>query len=132
MSTESDPDLTVVYNDTCPICAREVAGYKRRTRAQGLDVTYLGLDEAEMVEAGLDRADAARRFHVIRDGELISGMPAFAVLWDRIPGLRWLARLVRLPVIAPLSAALYDHVAAPLLFALHRRRERLGKAWHRG
>ena len=125
-------ELTVIYNDTCPICAREVAGYRRLTRTHGLDIAYRGLSGGDLARFGLTRRDAARRFHVMKDGVLVSGIPAFALVWERIPRLRWLARTVRLPVVAPVAAALYDHVAAPALFALHRRRERLGKAVPRG
>ncbi|WP_306133209.1 thiol-disulfide oxidoreductase DCC family protein [Roseivivax marinus] len=125
-------DLTVIYNDTCPICAREIRGYKRMTRAQDLDIAYRGLSEGELDRFGLTRRDAARRFHVMKDGEVHDGVAAFALVWERIPRLRWLARAVRLPVVRPVAEVLYDHVAAPALFALHRRRERLGKAVRRG
>ncbi len=125
-------ELTVIYNDTCPICAREVAGYKRMTATHDLDIAYRGLSEGELGRLGLTERAAARRFHVLEDGELHDGVPAFALVWERFPRFRWLAKLVRLPVVAPVSRALYDHVAAPALFALHRRRERLGKAYRRG
>ena len=125
-------ELTVIYNDTCPICAREVKGYKRMTRDADLDIAYHGLSEGELQRFDLTKRDAARRFHVLKDGELHDGVAAFALVWERIPRLRWLARLVRLPVIKPAADLLYDHVAAPALFALHRRRERLGKAYRRG
>lgn len=124
--------MTVIYNDTCPICAREVAAYKRYTRANDLDIDYIGLEPEALAEHGLTKAQAARRFHVLHGGQLVSGVPAFALLWERMPHMRWLARLVRLPVIKPLAALIYDYAAAPLLFAMHRRRERLGKAVHLG
>lgn len=129
---EKSADLTVIYNDTCPICAREVAGYKRVTHRHNLDVAYVGLEETALARHGLTLRDAARRFHVEQAGTLYDGVPAFALLWERMPHLRWLARFVRLPLVAPLAALVYDHLAAPALFALHRRRERLGKAVHRG
>ncbi|MGR3270849.1 DUF393 domain-containing protein [Thalassococcus profundi] len=125
-------DLTVIYNDTCPICAREVAAYKRYTRAHDLPVAYVGLDRAALERYGLTERAAARRFHVLKDGRMYDGIPAFALLWDRLPHLAWLARMVRLPGVAQVSAALYDYIAAPALFALHRRRQRLGKAVPRG
>ncbi len=120
--------LTVVYNDTCPICAREVAGYRRVTERDGLPVDYAGLSEADMTRFGLTPDLAARRFHVVADGEMLSGVPAFAALWDRMPRLRWLARIVRLPGVSKLATALYDRVLAPALYALHRRRVRQGRA----
>ena len=121
-------DLTVIYNDSCPICAREVSAYRRYTEARGVPVTYLGLSSDRLATHGLTKRDAARRLHVVQDGQVISGVPAFALLWDRIPRLRWLAWLVRRPVIASLAALIYDHILAPALFAMHRRRERLGRS----
>ncbi|MDU8910067.1 DUF393 domain-containing protein [Aestuariicoccus sp. MJ-SS9] len=121
-------EMTVIYNDTCPICAREVMGYKRSTARAGLDVAYSGLSEGELERFGLTPRDAARRFHVMQGGQLYSGVPAFALLWERMPRWRWLARFVRLPGVATVARLVYDHIAAPALFAMHRRRERLGKA----
>lgn len=115
---------TVIYNDTCPICSREVDGYRRMTVRDGLDITYCGISGDGPAALGLTVQDAARRFHVIHNGRRLGGMPAFAVLWDQIPRLRWLARLVRLPLVRPVTEALYDHVAAPALYRLHLRRQR--------
>lgn len=123
-------DLTVIYNDTCPICAREVDAYRRVTGREGLNVAYAGLSQCDLAAFGLTSDAAARRFHVMKDGVLHDGIPAFALLWETMPRLRWLARLVRLPVVRGLAALVYDHVLAPALFALHRRRERRGKARH--
>ncbi len=124
--------MTVIYNDTCPICAREVKGYKSITRAHDLPIAYHGLSEGEMQDYGLTKRDAARRFHVVKDGRLYDGVDAFALVWAEMPRFRWLARLVRLPGVHGLAALLYDHVAAPALFAMHRRREAAGKAYRRG
>ena len=124
--------MTVLYNDSCPICAREIAAYRRYTERLNLDVTYLGIVSTDLSRYGLTKRDAARRLHVLYDGDLVSGVPAFALIWDQVAHLRWLARAVRLPVIRPMSYAVYDHILAPMLFAMHRRRERLGKATTRG
>lgn len=121
-------DLTVIYNDSCPICAREVRAYRRYTEANGLAVTYLGLSSERLADHGLTKRDAARRLHVVQGDRVISGVPAFALLWDQIPNLRWLAWLVRRPVISRLAGLIYDHILAPALFAMHRRRERLGRS----
>lgn len=121
-------EITVIYNDTCPICAREVAGYRRAARRHGLPIAFRGLSEGDLQRYGLTTSRAAKRFHVVENGRIVDGVDAFALLWDRMPRLRWLSRFVRLPVIAPVSRALYDHAAAPALYALHRRRVRKGTA----
>ena len=116
--------MTVVYNDTCPICSREVEGYKHMTDAEDVDVEYVGLSSGRAAEFGLDQEAAARRFHVVTEGARLSGVDAFAALWSRLPKLRWLSRIVTLPVIHRLAELVYDHVAAPALFVMHRRRQR--------
>ena len=62
-------ELIVIYNDTCPICAREVAGYRRATRRAGASVSYAGLSDGDVARFGLTEEQAARRFHVLKDGQ---------------------------------------------------------------
>ncbi len=119
---------TVIYNDTCPICAREVAGYKRMVARDGLPIGFSGLSEGAYDQFGLTEAQAARRFHVVLDGRLIAGVDAFVVLWSQMPRLRWLATLVGLPVVRPIARLVYDRVLAPALYSFHRRRVRRGTA----
>lgn len=119
----SKPQTDVIYNSDCPICSREVAGYRRYSTAQGLPIRYSGLDQADLARWGLSKDAAARRFHVVQDGRLISGLPAFAALWAAMPRFRWLAWLVTRPGIGPVARWGYDQIAAPLLYAMHRRRQ---------
>ncbi|WP_417205534.1 thiol-disulfide oxidoreductase DCC family protein [Antarctobacter sp.] len=116
--------LTVLYNDTCPICSREVDGYRCMTPRAGAKITYCGLSATGHMDHGLTEDAAARRFHVIHDGVLLSGMPAFVALWDQMPRLRWLAWLVRRPGLRQLTVALYDHLVGPMLYRMHLRRTR--------
>jgi predicted DCC family thiol-disulfide oxidoreductase YuxK len=113
---------TVIYNDTCPICSREVAAYARAATRAGADLDFQGLDAAP--SHGLSRDVAARRFHVVSDGRTVGGVEAFAEVWRRLPRWRWIAALVRLPIVEPLARFGYDRLAAPALYALHRRRVR--------
>lgn len=117
-------DLRVIYNGSCPICSREVAGYKRYSEARALPLRFDDLARADLAALGLTPEDAARRLHVVRHGEVIAGLPAFVALWSEMPRFRWLARLVSLPVVRPLAEAVYEWVLAPALYALHRRRIR--------
>lgn len=119
--------LHVIYNDTCPICSREVDVYAREVKACDLPVDFSGLDTVARTETGLTREEAAKRFHVIADGKLLSGVDAFIALWRALPRWRWLARLIDLPVIRPIAKAVYDHLLAPLLFGMDQRRQRRSK-----
>ena len=115
-------ELEVVYNGSCPVCSTEVAVYRRHAEAAALPIAFTDLNDADLARIGLDRDRAARRFHVLKDGELLSGVPAFLALWRSIPRYRWLARIVGLPGIRHAAVLAYDRVAAPLLYGMHRRR----------
>jgi len=121
--TTNIPQTEVVYNGDCPICSREIASYARYTQARGVPVTYTDLTQTDLAAHGLTPTQAAQRLHVIKDGVLISGLPAFVVLWAQMPRFAWLARFVSLPVVRPVATALYDWVLAPSLYAMHKRRQ---------
>ncbi|MDR9427273.1 MAG: DUF393 domain-containing protein [Salibaculum sp.] len=112
----------ILHNDTCPICSREVAGYARQAGRAGVALEIDGLDAAP--DWGLDRDAAARTFRVEQGGRVHEGLDAFRLLWARLPGWRWLARLTGLAGVHWLADRGYRHVAAPALYALHRRRQR--------
>lgn len=116
--------MTVIYNAQCPICAREIAHYRRLSERHDLPIRYAGLDAPAVARSGLTPDDAARRLHVVRDGEVIAGVPAFIALWRVMPGFRWAAWLVSLPGIRQAADLAYDRALAPALHALHRRRVR--------
>lgn len=84
------PRAAVVYFDgACPVCAREIALYRRADggdQVQWLDVSP---PDAAACAPDLDRATALARLHV-RDetGRLHVGGAAFLVLWRALPGWR--------------------------------------------
>lgn len=117
-------ETTVIFNNTCPICSREIAIYRDLATANDLPIGFVGLGEGDLAQFGLTPDAAARRLYLVQNGQLISGVDAFIVLWRALPGFGWLARVVSLPGIRHTGYVVYDHVLAPLLYALHRRRER--------
>lgn len=119
----------VLFNGRCPICAAEIAHYRKRAETLGAPLRFEDLHEADLLDWNLTPDQAKRRLHVRGPGGMqASGIAAFAAIWDHLPRLRWLARAVRLPGLRRVAALAYDHIAAPALYRLHRRRERLGKA----
>ncbi|MBD3663959.1 thiol-disulfide oxidoreductase DCC family protein [Sulfitobacter aestuariivivens] len=117
-------DTEVLYNDSCPVCRREVHHYARLSTAAGLPIAYDDLGNPDRLQQwGLTPDEAARRLHVRKDAKTYAGIPAFIVLWREIPRYRWLARLVNTPGIRQLAILTYDHVLAPLLFHWHKRRQ---------
>ena len=120
-------ETEVLYNASCPICSREVDHYARLSAEQALPIRYDDCtDPAKLDDWGITAEEAAKRFHVRKDGKTYAGVPAFVVLWQDIPQTRWLARLIALPGIFWFSSAFYDHIAAPLLYRLHKRRQARG------
>ena len=86
--------LTVYFDGGCPLCRREI-GFLRRRVAPG-EVAWVDVADSpgERVASDLDRDAALARFHVrLADGRLVSGVAAFAALWQRTRSLRWLGRL---------------------------------------
>lgn len=114
-------DIRVLYNETCPVCRFEIDAYAKHARANGLPVRFEDLSRAE--EWGLTPDQAAQRLHVIHNGTLLSGMPAFRALWSSMPRWRIAARIAGLPLIRPVSAWLYDTLLAPALYRAHLRRQ---------
>lgn len=118
--------ITVCYNGACPVCRAEIDHYRGQADpASGLAWLDAAADPATTARHGLAGDAPFRRLHAVTaDGRVLAGMEAFAAAWDRLPRYRWLARLVRRPGVRPAADFLYERVAAPVLFAMHRRRER--------
>ena len=116
--------IRILYNDTCPICAREMGVYARAEGADSLAFCAL----SQHGDFGLDADTAARRLHVLQDGRLIAGIDAFIAIWAALPRWAWAARAARLPVIHGLLAFGYDYILAPIIYRLHLRRQRISRS----
>lgn len=85
---------TAYYDGACPLCAQEIAFYRRQAgarRIRWIDVSGLGGNE---VAPDLSYDVALARFHVRNiDGRLVSGGAAFVLVWKNLPRFRWLATL---------------------------------------
>ncbi len=114
---------TLIYNGTCPICSREVAHYRAKAGQHGVNMDFADLHSTDLAPYGLTPDDAARRLYLVRDGALHSGYEATLILWSELPGTRPLARFAALPGIRQIGTFIYDYIAAPALYTLHRRRE---------
>lgn len=89
-----DPELTVYYDGGCPICRREIAGYRRVDGAERLDWVDVSSAGPEALGDGLTAEAALARMHVRdADGRLVDGAAAFARLWESLPRTRWLGRI---------------------------------------
>jgi predicted DCC family thiol-disulfide oxidoreductase YuxK len=115
----------VLYNASCPICSREVNTYARLSAKAALPITYDDLDDPEKLACwGVDKEEAAKRFHVRKNGQIFSGIDAFIILWAEIPQTKWLSRLINLPGIHFAAETTYDWVLAPILYKFHIKRQK--------
>ncbi len=113
----------ILYNGRCPICSAEIVHYRKQAEATKAALRFTDLHDADLSEWQLSAEQATRRLHARHNGQIISGFPAFLILWQHLPRMRWLARLLSLPVLRQIAEIGYNHLAAPALYALHKRRE---------
>lgn len=122
-SGQTSAETSVLYNDACPVCRKEIRHYAGISEKDALLIRYDDLnDTALLAEWGISADLAARRLHVRKNGELLDGIPAFIALWQEIPRYRWLARLVGLPGVRTLATLVYDYILAPALYRRHLKR----------
>jgi predicted DCC family thiol-disulfide oxidoreductase YuxK len=106
-SETTSPALTVLYDGACPLCRREIALYRGTCGDVPLRFADVS-NEAVVLPPSLTRDTALARFHVQRaDGQIVSGAQAFLALWSVLPRWRWLARIGRVPGVAPLLEHMY-------------------------
>ncbi|MBC6438820.1 MAG: DUF393 domain-containing protein [Rhodospirillales bacterium] len=96
MSNAQQKPVTVFYDGACPLCAREIAFYRRQDGADAVRWVDVASTDPSSVVCGLDRETALARFHVLdSDGNLVSGGAAFTRLWLELPIFRSFARVLR-------------------------------------
>lgn len=104
------PALTVLYDGACPLCRREISHARRlagRLGGAGIDFVDIAHGACSLPGAPATPALLAR-FHVRRaDGTWLDGAAAFAEMWSRLPGWRWMARIARWPGALPLLESGY-------------------------
>jgi len=115
--------VEILYNGRCPICSAEIAQYRKQAESADAPVAFIDLHDAALSNWGLSAEQATRRFHARKDGQIISGFPAFLILWRELPRMRWLARILSLPGLHQIADLGYNYAAAPLLYRMHIRRE---------
>ncbi len=120
-------ETRVLYNESCPICSREIKHYARLAEDGDLPLAFDGLGDAA-ADWGIEAETAAKRIHVQQGDRLLVGVPAFLAMWAEIPRYRWLAKVVGAPVIRPIVTVIYDWILAPVLYAMHKRRVATNKA----
>ena len=123
---ESEVELTEMYfNGECPVCSAGMTRYAALCADSQKSLQFIDAMRRpnDFAQCGLRREHLERRVY-LRDakGRIVSGLPALIELWSRMPQYRWLARLMKVPMVEPLCSGFYDHLLAPGLAAWSRMR----------
>ena len=76
------------------------------------NIKWIDISNNKEAEIELDKSarQLLRRLHVMHNSEVYEGAKAFIILWDRLPGYRWLSKLASLSCISAFYIA-YEIVA---------------------
>ncbi len=112
----------VLFNEDCPVCNAEICHYRNYVEEKGIELYFDKLGETDLSLYGVSKDQGAKRLHVISDGQVIHGLPAFQKLWAEMPRYRILAILTNFPIVREIAALVYDKILAPILYRSHLRR----------
>ena len=102
--------LKVYYNNNCSVCRIEINHYIRKNTK---DIKWIDITNNKEAEIELNKSarQLLRRLHVMHNNKVYEGVTAFIILWERLPGYRWLSKLVSLPILYQLFYIAYEIVA---------------------
>lgn len=79
----SEAKLTVWWDSSCPLCVKEIKYMKKWAKPGSVNFIDLGSTSSS---CPVDRNKMLARFHAQeRDGPIVHGAEAFALLWKTIP-----------------------------------------------
>lgn len=102
------PDITLLYDGLCPVCAREIRLMRWMDRGRGRvgfeDIATPAFDAGRY---GLTMADVIGSMHAVRrDGSIAEGMQVFREAYAAL-GWGWILRPTGWRIVRPLFDALY-------------------------
>ena len=112
----------VYFNNSCSICKLEIDHYKKIT--DNIDWIDISTNYKAKKETKMTAKKLLRRLHVKKKDQIFKGVDAFIELWSEIPRYRFLAFLLRKPIIYHLAWFLYEIFA---LFLFYKNKNQLNK-----
>lgn len=101
------PDFTLFYDASCPICIKEVNFLKRFNKQHKLVFQDINATDFKPEAIQLSRAQLMAEIHGQKaSGELLKGMAVFRELYTTL-GLGWLIGPTAWPILKPLFDFLY-------------------------
>lgn len=115
----------VFFNSACPVCNAGIKAQRQRMETCGVtDLEWIDVHTSPetVQELGASLKQVRERLFVKdSNGQLMIGADAFAYLWGRTRGQRWLAKLVRSPVLRKPTRLVYNTFAR-VLYRWNRNR----------
>ena len=104
--------LTVYYDGKCGLCRREIEYYRRIAPPGGFLWQDIANDPSSLADLDVSQADALRRLHA-RDatGTVYVGVAAFIAIWQGLNYWKYLALIVKLPLLKTIASVVYDRFA---------------------
>ena len=107
--------ITVFYDGKCSLCSKEIAYYKKIAPIDTFIWCDITEDSKPLQERGATLEEGLMFLHVEDDhGNKHTKLDAFIIIWRKLPGWHYLAKLVSLPIIKQLVNLAYT------LFARYR------------
>lgn len=103
---------TLIYDGECPLCRAAVDWVNERTTDPNLEMLPCQSSDRAARFPDLTERECMESVQlVLEDGSRHSGADSLPYILLRVRGWRWLARVLRLPVISWASPAVYKFVA---------------------
>lgn len=102
----------IFVDGNCVVCDFEISHYKR-IAPELFDIVDISDASFDAAKFGLTAAAVDKHMHVeTPDGEIKTGVDAFAHIWSRIPKYAWANKAIGLPGINSLAKVGYEVFAA--------------------
>jgi predicted DCC family thiol-disulfide oxidoreductase YuxK len=95
--------LTVYFDGLCPLCSKEIEVYRRKDTEVKIRFVDIMSASFNAQAEGLDAKKVQAVFHVkTPSGQILTGVDAFAAIWEILPGFKLLSWAADQPVLRPL------------------------------
>lgn len=107
--------IKILVDGNCIVCDFEVSHYKRMA-PEIFEIVDISSANFKAEEFGLTASAVDEKLHVIdTNNQLYLGVDAFICIWKQLPLYKWLAWLIKLPIIYSLAKIGY------VIFAKNRK-----------
>tara|TARA_B100001248_G_scaffold261761_2_gene254130 strand:+ start:553 stop:933 length:381 start_codon:yes stop_codon:yes gene_type:complete len=91
--------VAIFYDGACHLCSKEVAHYRKEDKDKRLRLVDISQPDFDAASEGLDPKAVNKYFHVKnKNGEILTGVGAFATIWEELNIFRPLAWMAKNPV----------------------------------